>query len=79
MKEDNYKKFKVELKADTGEGFFNLKGVNQLEVKGNIASFLFKGNINLVLKRLAETEIANIWIEEMDLEEIFLHYYEKEE
>lgn len=79
MKEDNYKRFKVELKAGTGKEFFNIKGVNELELKGNIASFLFKGNINLVLKRLAETEVANIWIEEMDLEEIFLHYYEKGE
>lgn len=78
MKEDNYKKFKIELKNKTGKEFFNIKGINGLEVKGDAVSFLFKGNINLVLKKLAETEVSNIWIEEMDLEEIFLHYYEKE-
>ena len=32
----------------------------------------------MVLKKMAEMDITNIWIEEPDLEEIFLHYYEKE-
>lgn len=79
MKEDNYKKFKIELKSDAGREMFDIKGVNGLEVKGNTVSFLFRGSINLILKKLAEIDVLNIWIEEMDLEEIFLHYYEKGE
>ena len=78
LQENNYKKFKIDTKTTVGENDFNLTGVTNLEVKGSIVSFIFKGNINMVLKKVAEMDIANIWIEEPDLEEIFLHYYEKE-
>ncbi|NJD01046.1 MAG: ABC transporter ATP-binding protein [Ruminiclostridium sp.] len=78
LKEDNYKKFKLEMKAPLDNDFFNIKGVVEFKSEGDFASFLYKGNINAVLKRITELEIANIWIEELDLEEIFLHYYEKE-
>ena len=78
LQENNYKKFKIDTKSAVGEDDFNLTGVTNLEVKGHIVSFLFKGNINMVLKKIAEMDITNIWIEEPDLEEIFLHYYEKE-
>ena len=78
LQENNYKKFKIDTKSAVGEDDFNLTGVTNLEVKGHIVSFLFKGNINLVLKKIARMDITNIWIEEPDLEEIFLHYYEKE-
>ncbi len=78
LQENNYKKFKIDTKSTVGENDFNLTGVTNLEVKGPIVSFIFKGNINMVLKKVAEMDITNIWIEEPDLEEIFLHYYEKE-
>jgi ABC-2 type transport system ATP-binding protein len=78
LKENNYKKFKVELKAPLDKNYFNINGVNNLAVKDNIISFLFRGDINMVLKKIADIEITNLWIEEPDLEEIFMHYYEKE-
>lgn len=78
LKENTYKKFKVETKETLAPYYFNLPGVNKLEVKGNLTSFLFKGNINEVMRKIAEIEITNLWIEEPDLEEIFMHYYEKE-
>jgi ABC-2 type transport system ATP-binding protein len=36
------------------------------------------GDINLVLNKFSGLDIADILIQEPDLEEIFLHYYEKE-
>ncbi|PFP31041.1 ABC transporter [Bacillus sp. AFS073361] len=78
LQENNYKKFKVETKVPLDTDPFNISGVNNLEVKGNIISFLFKGNINAIMKKLADIELVNLWIEEPDLEEIFMHYYEKE-
>ena len=59
LQENNYKKFKIDTKSTVDEDDFNLTGVTNLEVKGNIVSFLFKGNINLVLKKIAEMEITN--------------------
>jgi len=78
LQENNYKKFKVETKSALAPEYFNIIGVNNLQAKGNVISFLFKGNINTVLKKIAEIEVVNLWIEEPDLEEIFMHYYEKE-
>lgn len=78
LKENTYKKFKVETKESLDANYFNSMGVNKLEVKGNFTSFLFKGNINDVMRKIADIEITNLWIEEPDLEEIFMHYYEKE-
>jgi ABC-2 type transport system ATP-binding protein len=48
-------------------------------VKGNTANFIFKGNINTMMKKIAEIELRNISIDEPDLEEIFMNYYAKEE
>jgi ABC-2 type transport system ATP-binding protein len=78
LQENNYKKFRIDTHASIDKEYFNLDGVAKLEKKGNIISFLFRGNINTVLKKIAEIEVTNILIEEPDLEEIFLHYYEKE-
>ncbi|MEH7074525.1 ABC transporter ATP-binding protein [Neobacillus drentensis] len=78
LQENNYKKFKVETKAPLDPNHFNISGVNNLEVKETITSFLFRGNINDIMKKIADIELVNLWIEEPDLEEIFMHYYEKE-
>ncbi|WP_066310379.1 ABC transporter ATP-binding protein [Bacillus sp. FJAT-29814] len=78
LKENNYKKFKVETKAPLAKDYFNLNGVNNLAMKDNTTSFLFKGDINTIMKKVAAIDITNLWIEEPDLEEIFMHYYEKE-
>jgi ABC-2 type transport system ATP-binding protein len=78
LQENNYKRFKVETQSGLDANYFNIDGVNNLEVKGNATSFLFKGNINAVLRKIAEIEVTNLWIEEPDLEEIFMHYYERE-
>lgn len=78
LKENNYKKFKLETKSEIGQSYFDLPGVNQLELDGNIVSFIYRGNINPVLKKISELDIANLWVEEPSLEEIFMHFYQKE-
>lgn len=79
LTENNYKKFKVEMKTEFDKNYFNISGVSNLEINKNIVSFLFKGNINLIIKKISDVEIFNVWIEEPSLEEIFIHYYEKED
>lgn len=78
LKENIHKKIKIETNIQLDRNYFALTGVNQLEVKNNVTSFIFSGNINDIMKRIADIEITNLWIEEPDLEEIFMHYYEKE-
>ena len=77
LQENNYKKIKIETVTAVNHQFFNIAGVNNFNVEDNKVSFIFKGDINSVMKKIAEIEIHNIWIEEPDLEEIFMHYYER--
>lgn len=79
LKENNYKKIKIETKNVIESESFNITGVTDLKVEGNTIQFLFRGDINTVMKKIAEVDITNLWIEEPDLEEIFMHYYEKED
>ncbi|OAS22073.1 ABC transporter ATP-binding protein [Paenibacillus oryzisoli] len=78
LQENNYKRFKIDTAQVLDPQFFRMPGVNNIEVQGQTTSFLFKGNINQVMRKIAQIDIANLWIEEPDLEEIFMHYYEKE-
>lgn len=78
LKENNYKQFKIETLSKLDKNYFNINGVNKLETKENMISFIFKGNINTIIKKISSIEISNIWIDEPDLEEIFMHYYSKE-
>ena len=78
LTENNYKKFKIEMKSEIGKEHFKIGGVSNLEIEGNTMNFLFKGNINHIMKKISDVEISNVWIEEPSLEEIFMHYYEKE-
>jgi ABC-2 type transport system ATP-binding protein len=79
LRENSYKKIKAETLARIGDDYFKIEGVSNIEHKDNTISFLFKGNINLILNKLSAIELTNLWIEEPDLEEIFIHYYEKGE
>jgi ABC-2 type transport system ATP-binding protein len=78
LTEDNYKKVSLEVKNPVSADFFNIPGVSSLTIDGKSISFLFRGNINLMTRRLTEIELANAWIEEPTLEEVFMHYYKKE-
>lgn len=79
LTENNYKKIRIETGRTIDDSRFDLPGVSNLERKDAQLSFLFKGNINLMMKRISEVEISNVWIEEPTLEEVFMHYYQKEE
>jgi ABC-2 type transport system ATP-binding protein len=79
LQENNYKRIKIEAKTDIGRDYLQISGVSKLEVKGRSAEFIFKGNINAIMKKITDIELSNISIDEPDLEEIFMHYYTKED
>lgn len=54
----------------------DLNGIRNLQKAEDSCSFLYSGDIRLLLQRLSEEEIADLSVTEPDLEEIFLHYYE---
>ncbi|MDD3268513.1 MAG: ABC transporter ATP-binding protein [Syntrophomonadaceae bacterium] len=74
----NYKKFKVEMLEPQPVDYFNLAGIGDLSVNGKSASFIFNGDINQIIEKLYAKKISNLIVEEPSLEEIFMHYYERE-
>lgn len=54
-----------------------LEGVRDLKMTDGGLSFLFGGDICALLQVLSSSNISDLTVTEPDLEEIFLHYYEK--
>ena len=77
LKENTYKKIKIEMDSDPGREFFDMLGVSKLETENNTLSFLFKGDINSIVRKISNIKISNLSIEEPDLDEIFMHYYKE--
>jgi ABC-2 type transport system ATP-binding protein len=76
LRRSTYKKVKIELEDVDNNIFYKFPGVVNRIVKDNCIEFLFNGQIDAVIKKLYEYKIINIWIEEPQLEEIFMHYYQ---
>ncbi|WP_234124412.1 ABC transporter ATP-binding protein [Clostridium hydrogenum] len=79
LQENSYKKISIEAKVPISKDTFNIRGISGFKSKGNTVNFMFKGDINSITKKIAELELRNISIDEPNLEEIFMHYYVKEE
>lgn len=59
-------------------GIDGLEGVKDVKAADGAVSFLYSGDMNRLLERLSKGEVFDLSISEPDLEEIFMHYYEKE-
>ena len=55
-----------------------LEGIRDRAQQDGTVSFLYSGDMNILLRRLSAGNITDLNISEPDLEEIFLHYYEKD-
>ncbi len=75
LKGDNYKKIEINLHPSESDKDFKLKGVSDFKIDKNRINFLFKGDINQVVSKLASKKVSNLVIEEPSLEEIFMHFY----
>lgn len=76
LQDNGYKKVALEMKASANQADFAMEGITSLSVQGSSVSFIYRGSVNSLLRRLATLELSNVTIEEPDLEEIFLHYYQ---
>jgi ABC-2 type transport system ATP-binding protein len=75
LQHDNYKKIQVAAEGLTPSKF-ELEGVINLEKHNGVVSFFYKGDINVIMRKISEQDVADVTIEEPTLEEIFMHYYE---
>ena len=78
LRGENYKKFVFTFAEEIPAGLLSMDGVSKLQLNGREARFLFRGDINGIFQRIQGMTLTNILAEDPDLEEIFLHYYQKE-
>lgn len=72
---NSHKRFRFELPEEVPADIFQLDGVSGLAVERGVHSFLYQGDLRLVLERAAGVPVHNLSVDESSLEEIFLHYY----
>lgn len=75
LRANTYKKIKIDFAKSEIAAFDGFPGVTNRTVADNSVEFLYSGQIDRVIKKLYECELTNLWIEEPQLEEIFMHYY----
>lgn len=72
---------KTSAKRITVHGIVNLEhlgGVRDRKDSENSLSFLYSGDMNSLLRTLSSGQVNDLTVTEPDLEEVFLHYYEKD-
>lgn len=75
LQKDNYKKVRITA-AGVDENQFAVDGVTGLAKMDGTISFFYKGDINVITRMISNGDIADLTIEDLTLEEIFMHYYE---
>ena len=74
LRKNSYKKVSFTTQSPLAD--FSLSGAAQVQQDGAQTSFLYSGDINALMGRLASLPLVNADVSEPELEEIFLHYYE---
>lgn len=78
LQSGSWRRFRLETRGTPKAEDFRLAGVSDLSLQGREVSFLFRGELDAMLRRLADIGLRGISIEEPSLEEIFLHDYGRE-
>lgn len=79
LRENKYRKLRLDHSPEVKPDISDLPGVSSLKSDPGCTEFMYGGDINLLLGKLAQTRLDNVSIEEPSLEEIFMHYYNKGE
>ena len=78
LKEKLLSRITYRLKEGKDDITLQTQGIISVEKNKNSTSFLYKGEISILLKELSQLPVENITITEPDLEEVFMHYYESD-
>jgi len=76
LKEKLLSRVTYRLKSGTSDITLNTPGIISVEKNKTGVTFLYQGEIPVLLNDLSKLPIEKISIEEPDLEEVFMHYYE---
>ena len=76
LKEKLLSRITYRLKEGADDILLQTPGVISIEKNKNVTSFLYRGEMSLLLKELSQLPVESITITEPDLEDVFMHYYE---
>jgi ABC-2 type transport system ATP-binding protein len=76
LREKGFKKIELNLIEPLPAELFEIEGVADLRQSNNQLSFIYHGDLNVIVEKIALLKLSDIFIEEPTLEEIFFHYYE---
>lgn len=77
LQNTNYKKYKITMENELEDGYFDLDGISDFATSNKEASFIFRGDPNIMIEKLHQKKVKNFTVEEPSLEEVFMHYYQK--
>ena len=72
---------KTSAKRITVHGIVNIEqlgGIRDKKITEDSVSFLYSGDMSSLLRTLSSGQVNDLTVTEPDLEEVFLHYYEKD-
>jgi len=75
LQQSSYKNVSFTMKAGAAPKEIAIAGAQNVEISGDSASFIFKGDVNVLLSEIAKYPLLNVDITEPTLEDIFMHYY----
>ena len=78
LRKNSHVTVRAELAAPADAKLLKLPGITNLEKSASSLRFLYRGDINQLTAMLAKLQLVNLSVEEPDLEELFLHYYQKD-
>jgi ABC-2 type transport system ATP-binding protein len=76
LKEKLLSRITYRLKEGKDDITLQTPGIISVEKNKNSTSFLYQGEISILLRELSQMPVEKITITEPDLEEVFMHYYE---
>lgn len=79
IKNKKLKKISIESDEIIPKGIFDSKAFENLIIDKQSASFYYNGDINDLFKRCENLPINDFNMHEPELEEVFMHFYEKED
>lgn len=79
LRSGKYKKIKIAFNNKVTEDIgIDIAGMKDIIIKDNVMEFIYFGKIGKIIQEIAHMGISDLWIGEPTLEEIFMHYYKKE-
>ncbi|MBQ3079451.1 MAG: ABC transporter ATP-binding protein [Clostridia bacterium] len=60
-------------------GDIQISGIRDVKKDADTTSFLFSGDVGVLVHELSKHTFRDVTIEDSDLEEVFMHYYKKED